>query len=251
MPDYLSFQKSISDELLSIKDRVRNFIDDNHWGEDGRYKEIILQDVLKNYLPICVSIGTGFVMGEDKKVSTQIDIIVYRNDVPVLFKKETFVIVPKESVLGIIEVKTKLESGNIEETLKKSHYNGQLIERYIFNGIFGYETEFAFNNSITESLKLSLYHYHGYINNVSFGKDIFMKYWIVGQPNTYEQKDHFSFYKIEDLSFGYFISNMIEDVYIQLNNTRLPKTIHDSLYPIENTKERYRMDDLDLKIGLE
>ena len=47
MPNYLEYQKSISKELLSIKDRLRNFIDDHHWPEDGRYKELILTDILR------------------------------------------------------------------------------------------------------------------------------------------------------------------------------------------------------------
>ena len=34
MPNYIEYQQSISKELLSIKDRVRNFIDNHHWGED-------------------------------------------------------------------------------------------------------------------------------------------------------------------------------------------------------------------------
>lgn len=38
MPDYQAYQKSISEELISIKDRVRYFIDNHHWAEDGRYK---------------------------------------------------------------------------------------------------------------------------------------------------------------------------------------------------------------------
>ena len=85
MPNYLEYQKSISKELLSIKDRLRNFIDDHHWPEDGRYKEIILTDILRKHLPKSVSVGTGFVMGE-QGLSTQVDIIIYRNDFPVMDK---------------------------------------------------------------------------------------------------------------------------------------------------------------------
>lgn len=47
MPNYIEYQQSISRELISIKDRVRNFIDNHHWGEDGRYKEIIRSHVLR------------------------------------------------------------------------------------------------------------------------------------------------------------------------------------------------------------
>ena len=81
MPNYLDYQKSISNELISIKNRVRNFIDDHHWGEDGRYKEIILSEILRRHLPKNVSVGTGFVVNQDN-ISTQIDIIVYDSKYP-------------------------------------------------------------------------------------------------------------------------------------------------------------------------
>lgn len=54
MPNYINYRKSISSELMSIKDRVRNFI--THWPEDGRYKEVILKNVLGKHLPKTVSI---------------------------------------------------------------------------------------------------------------------------------------------------------------------------------------------------
>lgn len=81
MPNYVEYQKSISNELLSIKDRVRNFIDDHHWGEDGRYKEIILSHIVRQHLPNGVSVGTGFVSNADR-ITKQVDIIVYRDDCP-------------------------------------------------------------------------------------------------------------------------------------------------------------------------
>ena len=45
--NYLAFQKSISNELIATKDRVRNIIENRHWGEEGRYKEVILIENLK------------------------------------------------------------------------------------------------------------------------------------------------------------------------------------------------------------
>ena len=64
MPNYIAYQKSISDQLIAAKNRVRNFIDEAHWAEDGRYKEIVLKELLAEKLPSNVSLGTGFVMGE-------------------------------------------------------------------------------------------------------------------------------------------------------------------------------------------
>ena len=86
MPNYIEYQQSISKELISIKDRVRNFIDNHHWGEDGRYKEIILSHILRQHLPKGVSVGTGFVVNNDN-ITKQIDIIVYQDDIPLLFNR--------------------------------------------------------------------------------------------------------------------------------------------------------------------
>ena len=41
------FHKSTTKELKVIKNRVRNFIGNRNWGEEGRYKEAILRNVIK------------------------------------------------------------------------------------------------------------------------------------------------------------------------------------------------------------
>ena len=225
-------------ELLSTKDRVRNFIDDRHWGEDGRYKEIILKDCIHSKLPDNVKIGTGFVVGDHNAMSTQIDIIIYRAEIPTLFQKDDFVIVPQEAVLGIIEVKTKLDSSNITEAFRKSHENGRIIGSHVFNGIFSFEGGFQLENNLALSIRGNCEQYAGYINNVSFNKNYFMKYWMDGQPN-HEQGCKYKIYKIDELSFGYFISNLIEDIYLQTQQRRLPDGLKRMFYPIENTKEAY------------
>lgn len=138
--------------MISTKDRVRDFIDNRHWGEDGRYKEIILAKKIKQLLLEAVSVGTGFVMCENNKTTFQLDIIIYRNDFPLFFKNESFVIVPKESVLGIVEVKTKLNSSNVRGAIEKAHANEQLIGNHIFNGIFSYEVGFRFDEDLNETL---------------------------------------------------------------------------------------------------
>lgn len=187
MSDYNSYQKSISKELNSIKNRVREFIGSSNWGEDGRYKEIILRDIISEKLPAFASCRTGFVVGNNNKISTQIDIIIYRNDIPLLFSKGDFIIVSQESVLGIIEVKTNLNSTNFEITVKKSHKNGEIIDHPVFNGIFSYgyyytkkDTELRFDGN--SRLKEVLTNYSGKLNYISFGKDYFLKYWNEGQP---------------------------------------------------------------------
>jgi hypothetical protein len=56
------FQESITAELEAIKDRVRHLIGSRHWGEEGRYKEAVLKNILRRFLPPKFSVGTGFVL---------------------------------------------------------------------------------------------------------------------------------------------------------------------------------------------
>jgi len=70
MPVHISpekFQESITKELEVVRDRVRNLIGDAHWGEEGRYKEAVLKNVIRRFLPSNLSIGTGFVEGADAR----------------------------------------------------------------------------------------------------------------------------------------------------------------------------------------
>lgn len=238
MPNYVEYQQSISKELISVKDRVRNFIDNRHWGEDGRYKEIILSHVLRQHLPKGVSVGTGFVVN-DNNITKQIDIIVYRDDYPLLFKQDDFVIVPAECVLGIIEVKSRAYTQVGKDAICTATHNGRIIGRKIFNGVFAFENQTVNlgNNDITDALR----HGAGIVNNICFGKDMFIKYWEAGMPlsNPYDNRNY-AVYRITDLAFGYFISNLIEDVYISMHGEEIPDTLRKMFYPIENTKEAHR-----------
>lgn len=243
MPDYDTYQKSISNELLSIKDRVRNFIDDKHWPEDGRYKEIILSHILKQHLPESVSVGTGFVINHNKDLTSQIDIIVYRSDFPLMFKQDDFVIASPESVLGIIEVKSRINTSVGKNAIEKATGNGRIIGKEIFNGIFAFEYEHQCicSTQLEDELAKS----RGVVNYLCFGKDIFLKYWKAGQPDIHPRsKNSYTIYSLEDLSFGYFISNLIEDVHLKLHGQNLSSTLYGMLYPIRGTKESYNIGEI-------
>lgn len=90
--DNIRYQQSIAAEFIAIKDRVRYFIQDNHWGEDGRYKELILINYLRKILPENVAVGTGFVRNSYNELTDQIDIIIYKKNDPKLFSEGDFVI---------------------------------------------------------------------------------------------------------------------------------------------------------------
>lgn len=105
--DSQNFQKSITQELDVIKNRVRNLIGNAHWGEEGRFKEAVLKNVIQRFLPNSISIGTGFILKENEdsntNISHQIDLIIYDNTKPVLFREGDFIITTETNVRGIIE----------------------------------------------------------------------------------------------------------------------------------------------------
>ena len=230
--DVLKYQSSISKEFLVFKDRVRSLIGNRHWGEEGRYKEIILINFLRKHIPKNMSVGTGFIMNgnEYSKMSSQIDIIIYDESFPVIFKENDFVIVHANSVLGIIEVKSQFYKNTFEEVIKKAKDNALLIppDRRIFNGIFFYDcNERDFYND--ESFCVSLRDISGKVNHICFGENFFLKYW------TGEYK----LYKINNLSFSYFLSNLIERAYRLCNNYMSLEYLKWFLYPIEESKEAH------------
>ena len=249
--DYKAYHESITTELMASRDRVRHFIGGHHWGEDGRFKEVLLMNHLKKILPSNVSIGTGFVKNGEQ-ITSQIDLIIYDNTRPIPFSEEDFVIVFPESVYGIIEVKSKITSGMITETIVNANDNGRIIGKNIFNGIFGYETEFSFSNNrpLADSIKLSLMANHDYINHISFGSDFFGKYWRNGNPDVYDDVECFSIYKIDNLSFGYFFSNLIEFIELRRRNQLLSDSMSNFLYPISEGKETHRLSNLEVRFDV-
>jgi len=223
--DTKQFHISTGKELLAIKDRVRHLIP--HWGEDGRYKEAVLKNVIQRFLPAKFEIATGFVVKQTahrgQHLSTkQIDLLVYDTDFPILFKESDFVIVTPDAVRAIIEVKANLENQGLQKIIKKANQNGQFIYngktdlRFpFFNSIFSYEgfqmpnMETISNaiNTADDTFKVDLNFSKFKVNHISFNKDWFFKYWEQNLPDPANY-----IYMIEDLSFSFFISNLMDFV---------------------------------------
>jgi hypothetical protein len=247
---YLSYHKSVTAEFKAIQDRIRYFIGSAHWGEDGRFKEILLINHLKKVLPSNVSVGTGFVRNREN-ITKQIDIIVYDNKFPTLFSEGDFVVVLPESVYGIIEIKSKINSNRkLIEAIEKSKENGEVIGTEIFNGLFGYDSSIRFENEfeLGENLKEALINNDGYLNHVAFGPNIFMKYWEEGNPVEDDGIRTFSFYSINGLSYGYFISNLVDFINKKSNGFALSEEFQNFLYPIQEGKETHRLKQLEIKL---
>ena len=73
--------RSLTVELESLKDRVRNFIDSGYWPTVGEWKESVLRSILAKRLPETVRIERGFVLTRGG-ATTQCDVLCTRQTPP-------------------------------------------------------------------------------------------------------------------------------------------------------------------------
>ncbi len=108
------FASSFAHELQALSERIRNLI--SHTGSVGTYRECLLQMLLRKSLPERYHVATGFIHGCNR----QLDILIYdRIDYAPWLREGDLVVVPRESVRTVIEVKTDLTvaaSGNRQAT---------------------------------------------------------------------------------------------------------------------------------------
>jgi hypothetical protein len=237
--DTIQLFEDFSQELNAVKNRIRNLIGDAHWPTDGIWKESFLRSILRRYLPLSWTIGSGFIV-TPKGTSKQIDILICDDQAPIFFRDGDFIIATRECVRAVIEVKTKLSSiSKITQSLKKLEHNAQLLHgrnshHEPFVGMFCYESTTTKSDSILKQLtrkkreNRSLYE----ICSLCFGNSQFYKFWHFDPNSTSKQPyDHWHAYDLKNLAPGYFIHNVIERLFP--DKFRFAERI---LYP-ENSKE--------------
>lgn len=94
----------------------------SHAPSVGTHYERILTDLVSEYLPSKIKIGTGFVYDSRRELSSpQIDIICYRDDrAAPLYRRGDFVIVQPEQVLLVCEVKKTLTPSDLSKWVRKT-----------------------------------------------------------------------------------------------------------------------------------
>ncbi len=108
---------SLSRELESQANRVRNLIGDAHWLSDGHHKEALLGGLIKRFVPSGVSVGRGFVL-EAASPSKEQDLLLVdrRQEAPLFFENDLLVALP-ETVIGALSVKTQCEKKELTDAL--------------------------------------------------------------------------------------------------------------------------------------
>jgi hypothetical protein len=215
-PNFQAFHKSITEELFSIRDRVRNLV--QHWPSDGAFKEIALRAVLRRHLPASVAVGSGFIVTQGSS-STQIDILIIDSRKPTLFQDGDLFIVTPDAVLGVIEVKTSLSSvPKIAEALAKlsevermcHHETGR--DR-VWSGLFIYDSNNSQLKNLIAAAGQAFQQTFRPINCISCGKNFFVRYWPEGTDvcSPIDRKVWHA-YELSGVAPSYFIGNLIDSI---------------------------------------
>ena len=91
-----------------------------HSAEFGAYRERLCADFLRLYLPTNLSIGNGFLMNKNDRVSTQCDLVVFDPQyTPLVEDADNRRFFPVETVVAIGEVKSTLSKQELLTSLVK------------------------------------------------------------------------------------------------------------------------------------
>ncbi|MBP6865799.1 MAG: hypothetical protein KBC32_11115 [Candidatus Didemnitutus sp.] len=217
-----AYFKDLSAQLRAVQNRVRQLIGNAHWPSDGAWKESALRAVIRGYLPASLSVGTGFILSTDGP-STQIDILVYDDTAPILFRDGDFVVLTPDSVRAVIEVKTSLSRPQLVSAVDKlskiSHLlRKRCLQKRPFIGLFSYEE----SDCAPADVLLALQRVNGCMSDyeiaaLCFGDEQFFRYWEYDPRSTARRRPYESWhaYQIPQSAPGYFIHNVIEHLFPQ------------------------------------
>ena len=107
----------------------------------GELRELFVNEVLKSFLTDQFGIGSGIIINQAGLQSHQNDILIYDNRVlPPFIKQQNIGVFPIESILAVIEVKTKLTKGSLLETESKFKSLRDIIcnPKYSYYGTQGF-----------------------------------------------------------------------------------------------------------------
>ncbi|MEK7950453.1 DUF6602 domain-containing protein [Luteolibacter soli] len=213
--------ESLTQELESLKNRVRHFIDHRHPPTDGEWKESVLRSMLAQRLPDTVKVGRGFILRRDQP-SSQCDVLLYRSDHPIPFCDGDCVFISEDAVLGVIEVKTRLDKDEFRQALGKLADIGAAFTRrgeLPILGLFSYEKQGDARKWFSEIIPRICDTSLRKVDLVSVGCDHFAKWWqhdpsTAAPTNTTNRHAYAKWhsYTLRRMAAGYFIANVIDIV---------------------------------------
>ncbi|WP_400263111.1 DUF6602 domain-containing protein [Sphingobacterium sp. SG20118] len=198
------FYRLKTEELLNELSQVKTFIK-KHNPTIGTLTEEILRKFLLTYLPKGVSVEQGFVVDNAGVLSKQIDIIIYDSQLFAPFYRiNNIVIVPNNSVIAIIEVKTTVKS------------------KTAFHDIIKYF------NSISKQLHSNTSKYLFIYNSADVSRlgDYFHSF---KHSTEYQKFDHDTFQHLPDVIAGIDSSYLLKKDYVVFERDKMGYTSYNYL----------------------
>ncbi len=248
--DNVAYFESLTSEIKSLQNRIRNFIGSAHWQSEGEWKESVLRMTLRKYLPSNIGVGRGFIITRDGP-STQIDILVYDKSKPTLFSDSDFVLVTQDATLGIIEVKTNVKASEMVDVLSKINGNVELSRRGYassppFCGLFVYECQdFDSKRTLADIQNVFKGHAANPINILCFGESHFIRYWDYEPTCPSKRCFKWHSYNLNGMAPAYFIHNIIA---YACHHSVL---INNNLWFPSQGKEPNKIDEIDMDHSLQ
>jgi hypothetical protein len=240
--DVTSYFKSLSAELEAMKNRVRQFISDQHWLTDGEWKEGVLRNILRRNLPSTVDVGRGFIV-TDGGVSRQIDVLIFDTSKPLLFRDGDLVFVTADAVEGVIEVKSSVNPRTFRAACQRLVETSELVLHcsprhgtyHKFFSVFSYENEIADDGRYLEVLFDLSNEPNRLLHFFCLSKDLLIRFWEENPDNPQRLYYRWHSYHLAGIAPGYFIHNVVQAV--------CPHSVGENealWFPIDG-KERYRI----------
>lgn len=232
--------RSLTDECNTLKNRVRHFVSDAHWPTDGEWKESVLRSMLRRSAPNCVTIGRGFVVNQDA-CSSQIDVLIYDNSMPILYRDGDLVFITPSACRGIVEVKSNTSVSEFRSAATKLSDNAKLIrdnsiDFHIFVGFFSYDVRSTNCEPILNALgEIAEGHESRIIDHVVLGASTLLKFWWDNPSDESVRTNckRWHLYNLHRMAPGYFIHNLL------LNVSKKQAVMRERAWFPQDSKEAY------------
>lgn len=213
--DVPAYFRSLSHELYGLQSRVRQLIADQHWQTDGEWKESVIRYFLQRNAPRNVAIGRGFVVGE-RGTSSQIDVLLYDQNAPVLFQDGDLVFITPDALRGMIEVKSAVDAAGLREALRKMRRNIELFglpgRSTRFFGIFSFESTVSTEAALTALRDSAAGQPNHYLDLACLGYSHFIKWWYLDPESPHQVAKRWHSYRLPEIAPGYFLHNVIAEL---------------------------------------
>ena len=213
--DLPAYFESISDELETLQQRVRHLIHSAHWPTDGEWKESVLRSVLRRSAPQSLTVGRGFVVDHDWN-SHQIDVLLYDNTLPILYKDGDLLFVTPSSCRAIVEVKTSVTRAQFQAAAEKLAADAAIIRRTanglpLFVGLFAYNLMGGTEGLVDVLKEIAAGDDLRIVDHVVLGTSHFIKYWSRPPAGGDVGYDQWHLYQLPRMARGYFVHNMLAE----------------------------------------